>query len=337
MPSPSHQSRAPQRHNQREMGRFASTATLRAQQRALLAPSARWRKEWVKPASITGQSSYKVLKWVKYDEGGETAEDSEQPTEEQVTAAITGAQTLLVSSNTPATGDTPGTPLASGAPTPGTSLLAPPSESKADGARSPSTLGIDTTTTSMVASPAAPAPEETRTAVADTTSKPIDGARSAAEEAASEARPALIESSAAVTDAVASPKMMDVDTEKPATEAAAQVAQEQRATTATTTEPLNASASEVEHSTQPGTEDLGTDMQVEAEQREHDTNLVPELVGAEAASTRAALGERAGSWDHLSMCRTITNVSRCSRNPAISSATPRGPCRRRRPHRGWAT
>ena len=56
------------------------------------------------------------MKWVKYDEGGETAEDSEQPTEEQVTAAITGARTLLEPPGSNAGTPAPaGTPAASGA------------------------------------------------------------------------------------------------------------------------------------------------------------------------------------------------------------------------------
>ena len=55
------------------------------------------------------------MKWVKYDEGGETAEDSEQPTEEQVTAAITGARTLLEPPGSNAGTPAPaGTPAASG-------------------------------------------------------------------------------------------------------------------------------------------------------------------------------------------------------------------------------
>ena len=40
----------------------------------------------------------------------------------------------------------------------------------------------------------------------------------------------------------------------------------------------------------PGREDDGGDMVVEAEQREHDVRMAPELVGEEAAATRAALG-----------------------------------------------
>lgn len=41
-----------------------------------------------------------------------------------------------------------------------------------------------------------------------------------------------------------------------------------------------------------GEGDDGTNMQVEAEQREYDTNMVPELQGAEAEQTRAILGEQ---------------------------------------------
>lgn len=103
-----------QRHNIRETGRFTSQANLREAQKKLLAPSSRWRKEWVKPGAASGaQSSYKIMKWVKYDEGGENAEDSEQPTEEQVTAAITGARTLLEPP-----GSNTGTPAPAGTGTP---------------------------------------------------------------------------------------------------------------------------------------------------------------------------------------------------------------------------
>lgn len=44
--------------------------------------------------------------------------------------------------------------------------------------------------------------------------------------------------------------------------------------------------------TVPAEGDDGTNMQVEAEQREYDTNMVPELQGAEAEQTRALLGEQ---------------------------------------------
>lgn len=43
--------------------------------------------------------------------------------------------------------------------------------------------------------------------------------------------------------------------------------------------------------TVPGEGDDGSNMQVEADQREYDTNMVPELQGAEAAQTRTLLGE----------------------------------------------
>merc|ERR1712093_875661 len=108
--------------------------------------------------------------------------------------------------------------------------------------------------------------------------------------------PTLVESSEAITDAIPSPKMMEVDNDKPASEDAAKIPQEQAAGTDTKKDESAAvsalSEPEVdpEPSTEPGKEDLGTAMQVEAEQREHDVNLVPELVGGEAASTRAALG-----------------------------------------------
>jgi hypothetical protein len=98
-----------------------SQANLRAQQRALLAPASRWKKEWVKPSSLSGSSNYKVLKWIKQEDLPEAAE---QPTEEQVTAAITGARTLLQPQSA---AETPSTPLASGAATPATASALGPS------------------------------------------------------------------------------------------------------------------------------------------------------------------------------------------------------------------
>ena len=259
------------RYNTRVSGQFTSTATLRAQQRALLAPSSRWRKEWVRPESSSagsatkgsgekpssgnptgsGGGGYRVLKWVKYDEGGELAEEGEQPTEEQVTAAITGAKTLLEPAPTPALEPTATTAATSPAEnvetapvTEGNTPAPPPSLTAHSQSQQPSSM----LAVSPGSSPAA-APPPTTTSLASApafTPSPLK-----------EQQLPTANSGEAMT----------------LSDSGRQTVQEKQLA-----------------SLAPGREDDGGDMVVEAEQREHDVRMAPELVGEEAAATRAALG-----------------------------------------------
>lgn len=230
---------------------------MRAQQRALLAPSSRWRKEWVKPASASGQSSYKVLKWVKFDEGGEGAEEGDQPTEEQVTVAITGAQTLLAP---PTAGESaPDTPSASAAV--GSSLAATPGGSlhvpSVGGATGTTTPGISTGANTPTLVPPPP-----------TGSHPVLGPSSLSQTVGYAAR-------SPVAELASDPGVPGDEASDPA----------DRPPTTRQTESHSIQADLV-----PGREDRGDDLEMEAEQREHDVRLVPELVGVEARDARTALG-----------------------------------------------
>lgn len=232
------------RHTGRDghVGRFAPNSTLRALQRALLAPSSRWKKEWVKPVGPSGQSSYRVLKWVKYDEGGETADDGEQPTEEQVTAAVSGAENLMTQPQEAA--ETATEPAGSES---ATNLLAVPADAAKDQGSSSGavTPGISTGANTPTLVP--PPPTAGHALGRSSLSQQIPLMGSPAVQARSPAD--VAEDSTLV----------------------------------------------------PGTEDRGDDMQMEAELREHDVRMVPELVGQEAKETRAALGE---SSDDLSLWRS---------------------------------
>lgn len=159
------------------------------------------------------------------------AEEGDQPTEEQVTAAITGAQTLFLPE------DTSGTPsglahaaLSSAvAPNASSSLMPPGRSIKAESSSSPRAANKEPSVTSNPS-----------------------------------IAPSQIGSDPQLSDNVAlSVSIASIQDSR---------------NKATSADP------------EPTKEDAETDMQVESELREHDVRMAPELVGPEAASTRAALG-----------------------------------------------
>ncbi|KAK9897396.1 hypothetical protein P389DRAFT_56448 [Cystobasidium minutum MCA 4210] len=238
---------AANRHSARELGRFTSQATLRANQRALLAPVARWRKEPVK----LGNSNIRVTKWVKWvEEGGE----DDQVTEEQLSASVDGANSFLQPAAAP-TAATSATPTAVNTP-------------------AVNTPGINTSGSQTPLIAIKP----------ENTSLSIPGAEATTDQ--SLLQPASLTNAPLITSPLAAnTESAVVDAASAETSAAGP-----SDTLATVRTDVSVTAPTQETDTNPGEADDGSNMQVETEQREYDTNMAPELQGAEAEQTRTLLG-----------------------------------------------
>lgn len=198
-----------------------------------------------------GNSNIRVTKWVKWLEEG--GED-DQVTEEQLTASVDGANSFLQ----PA------------APATGTS--APPSAVNTPAVNTP---GINTSgsQTPLIAikpdsSLAPPVPD-------------------------SAAGEALLQSEQ-LANAPLKPSPLGVTSEsavQESTPAEAPQVQPELVPVSEISVSQDITVDEQLPSTVPGIGDDGGNMQVEAEQREYDTNMVPELQGAEAETTRTILGQ----------------------------------------------
>lgn len=229
-----------------------------------------------------GNSNIRVTKWVKYIEEGQEGDEADQVTEEQLTASVTGAESFLqpaagtglVTAATSVPTSTVNTPASTGpllAQPVTASAAAPSALSQSMTMQEPSIQDIQAVST-IDGSLAVDSVTGNASIIAEGSTTATDPSIAPA-----------IESSQAHSGAAAAAA---VDSSTGVPEASTTILTD---TTSSALPPLQASEPGQQSNTLNPVENQ---MEVEAEQREVDTLLAPELIGKEAESTRAALGER---------------------------------------------